>query len=368
MSHEIAESLDSAEKQLRPSIVAIPARDEAERIEACLTALSDQQHCPDAVVLLLNNCTDATEAIARGLAPRLRYRLDIVNRELPPRQANAGWARRLAMQLAAAQAGPGDVLMATDADTVVPPDWVVRNLAALGRGADVVCGRVVVDPWEAAMIPAHLHADDALECRLIGLLDDIAWMLDPEPHDPPPRHTEASGASLAVSVEAYHRVGGIPAIPCGEDRAFVASLWRMDARVRHDPGIKVVVSGRIEGRAEGGMADAIRRRMVQQDEHADDQAEPAEDALRRYSLRSRVRQAWSSRRGDSGLAAELDVPASLVAGAVSGPYFGAAWAELERLSPVLRRRRVRFTELSREIALAEEVLRQLTPAEAMAAD
>ncbi len=292
--------------------------------------------------------------IARALAPRLRYRLDIVSRELPPRQANAGWARRLAMQLAAARAGAGGVLMATDADTVVPPDWVARNLAALDRGADVVCGRAVVDPWEAAMIPAHLHADDALECRLIALLDDIAWMSDPEPHDPPPRHTEASGASLAVSAGAYHRVGGIPAIPCGEDRAFVASLWRMDARVRHDPGINVVVSGRIEGRAEGGMADAIRRRMVQQDEYADEQAEPAEDAARRYSLRSRVRQAWLSRRADSGLAAALETPFGQVFGAVSGPFFGAAWAELERLSPVLRRRRVRFAELSREIERAED--------------
>jgi hypothetical protein len=368
MSHKIAESLDSAEKRLRPAIVAIPARDEAERIEACLTALSDQQHCPDAVVLLLNNCTDGTEHIARALAPRLRYRLDIVSRELPPRQANAGWARRLAMQLAAARAGAGGVLMATDADTVVPPDWVARNLAALDRGADVVCGRAVVDPWEAAMIPAHLHADDALECRLIALLDDIAWMSDPEPHDPPPRHTEASGASLAVSAGAYLRVGGIPAIPCGEDRAFVASLWRMDARVRHDPGINVVVSGRIEGRAEGGMADAIRRRMVQQDEYADEQAEPARDAARRYSLRSRVRQAWLSRRADSGLAAALEIPFGQVFGAVSGPFFGAAWAELERLSPVLRRRRVRFAELSREIERAEDLLRRLTPADAMAAD
>jgi hypothetical protein len=368
MSHEIAESLDSAEKQLRPAVVAIPAKDEAERIAACLTALSDQQECPDAVVLLLNNCTDATEDIARELAPRLRFRLDIVSRALPRPLANAGCARRLAMQLAAARAGRSGVLLATDADTVVPRDWIARNLAALGRGAEVVCGRVAVDPREAAMIPAHLHADDALECRLIALLDDIAWMLDPEPHDPPPRHTEASGASLGVTVRAYHRVGGIPAIPCGEDRAFVASLWRMDARVRHDPGIEVVVSGRIEGRAEGGMADAIRRRMVQQDEYADDQAEPAADAVRRYSLRSRVRQAWLSRRADIGLAAALEVASGLVAGAVSGPFFGAAWAELERLSPVLRRRRVRFRELSREIARAEDALRQLAPSDAMAAD
>jgi hypothetical protein len=368
MTDQIAELLDSAQQQLCPVIVAVPARDEAERIAACLTALSNQQQCPDAVVLLLNNCTDATEAIARDLAPRLRFRLDIVSRDFPPWQANAGWARRLAMQLAAVQAGPGGVLLATDADTIVPPDWIRRNLAALDAGADAVCGRAVIDPLEAAMIPAHLHADDSLECSLIGLLDRIAWMLDPEPHDPPPRHAEASGASLAVSVAAYHRVGGIPAIPCGEDRAFVASLWRMDARVRHDPGIRVVVSGRIEGRAEGGMADAIRRRMVQQDEFADAAVEPAEDAVRRYSLRSRVRNAWSARRADGRVAEDLGVPAALVEGALSSPFFGAAWMELERVSPVLQRRRVRFADLRREIALAEDALRQLAPAEILAAD
>jgi hypothetical protein len=368
MSNEFAESLDSVQEQLRPAIVAIPAKNEAERIGDCLTALNDQQHCPDAVVLLVNNSTDATEAIARALVPRLRYRLDVVSRDLPPGQANAGCARRLAMQLAADLAGPRGILLTTDADTIVSADWVRRNLAASRDGADVVCGRVVVDPREAALIPAHLHEDDARECALIGLVDDIAWTLDPEFHDPPPRHTEASGASLAVSVAAFRRAGGIPAIPSGEDRAFVASLWRMDARVRHDPGINVVVSGRIVGRAEGGMADAIRRRMVRQDEFADDQAEPVEDAVRRYSLRGRARHAWFARRVDDKLAEDLDIPRGLLLDALSRFFFGAAWAELERISPVLHRRRVRFADLRNEIAHAEYVLRHLAPAEAMAAD
>lgn len=368
MSKAFAESTNSAQGHPRPAIVAIPAKDEAERIGDCLTALSDQQHCPDAVVLLVNNSSDRTEAIARGLARRLRYRLEVMTRDLPPGMANAGCARRLAMQRAAELAGPGGILLTSDADTIVPPDWVRRNLAALGHGADVVCGRVEVDPREAALIPAHLHEDDARECALIAMLDDIAWTLDPEFHDPPPRHTEASGASLAVSVAAFGRVGGIPAIPFGEDRAFVASLWRMDARVRHDPGIRVVVSGRIAGRAEGGMADAIRRRMVRQDEYADDQAEPVADAVRRYGLRGRVRQAWLSRRIDDELAGDLGIPLSRLSDALSRFFFGAAWTELERVSPLLKRRRVRFVDLCEEIAHAEYVLRHLAPAETMAAD
>ena len=349
------------------SIVAIPVRNEAERIGPCLTALNTQIHRPDGVVVLLNNCTDATEAIARELAPHLGFRLEVVRRDLPPAEANAGHARRLAMQLAAELAGDDGVLLTTDADSIAPPDWVTRNVRALGKRADIVCGRAVIDPVEAAMIPAHLHEDDARECRLIALLDTLAWMLDPEWHDPPPRHTEASGASLAVTVDAYRRVGGIPAIAAGEDRAFVRALWMMDARVRHDPAIQVVVSGRIVGRADGGMADAIRRRMIRQDEFADEQVEPAEDAFRRYGLRG-------GRAGNGAVGPMRPWPAiSACLGrvcrrALAHRLFGSAWAELEACSPVLQRRRVRFVDLPAEIAAAEVLLHEVALPETLAAD
>lgn len=349
------------------AVVAIPARDEADRIQTCLTALGRQIHPPQAVVLLLNNCSDATAAIARSIATALPYHLELIDQTLPPAQSNAGYARRLAMQAAATLAGPDGVLMTTDADALVAPDWVSRNLRALRSGADVVCGRAIIDATEAAAIPAHLHADDALECELIALIDSLAWLLDPEPHDPIPRHTEASGASLAVSAWAFRRVGGIPAIPSGEDRAFVRALWMMDARVRHDPSIQVSVSGRIVGRAPGGMADAIRRRIAQQDEFTDDQVEPATDAFRRYSLRQRVRRAWRGQR-DSTLARDLNLSLKIVLDALSHRFFGAVWADLEAASPVLRRKRVRFADLRREIDVAEALLSQFAEPEILAAD
>lgn len=349
------------------TVVAIPARDEAERIGLCLTALSEQITRPDLVVLMLNNCRDTTEAIARALAPDLGFRLEVISRDLAPAEANAGHARRLVMAAAAAQAADAGVLMTTDADATVPFDWMSRGLAGLRQGADVVCGRAVIDPVEATLIPAHLHEDDALECRLLALLDDVAWALDPEAHDPPPRHTEASGASLAVRVGAFRRVGGIPAISAGEDRAFVRALWMMDARVRHDPAIRVTVSGRVVGRAEGGMADAIRRRMVQQDEFTDQQVEPVADAFRRYGLRRRVRRAWAG-SADASLAGDMALPGRQLDEALALRWFGAAWAELEAASPVLRRRRVRFSDLATEITAAEALLRRLAVSEVLAAD
>jgi glycosyltransferase involved in cell wall biosynthesis len=349
------------------TVVAIPVRDEAERIEACLAALNVQSRPPDAVVLMLNNCSDATEAIVHAVAPRLRYPLDVVSRDLPISQAGAGHARRLALQLAAKQADYDGVLLTTDADAVVPPNWIAQNLHAVKSGGDIVCGRALIDPVEATAIPAHLHADDARECRLIALLDTIAWMLDPEPHDKLPRHTEASGASLAVRTDVFRRVGGIPAIRAGEDRAFVRALWMMDARVRHDPSVTVTVSGRIIGRAEGGMADAIRRRIIRQDEFTDDQAEPATDAFRRYEMRYRARRAWIG-TVDTTLASDLLLPPARLDAALSRRWFGAAWAALEAASPVLQRRSVRLADLPREIAAAEALLHAAAVPETLAAD
>ena len=341
-------------------VVAIPVKNEVERIDSCLLALGRQTVVPFAVLLLLNNCTDQTDAAARVLAVSLPYRLHIKCHTFPSPVANAGYARRLVMQHAAELAGAGGTLLTTDADAVVAHDWIERNLMALSAGADLVCGRAVVDPVEAALIPLHLHADDALECELADLLDQIAAKHDPDPADPWPRHTEAAGASLAVTVAAFKRSGGIPPVDSGEDRAFVKVLTRMDARIRHDPTVKVTVSGRINGRASGGMADTIRRRMRQQDEFVDDSLEPAIDAYRRIDFRRRVRSAWHEQAAGCApakeLAADLGIPVPMFQHLVSRRFFGTAWAEIEAHSPLLLRRRVRFTELPAQIAYARQLL------------
>ncbi len=57
-------NIDVASGQRPQTIVAIPVKNEAERIGLLLTALNQQTVCPGRVVLLLNNCTDNTELIA----------------------------------------------------------------------------------------------------------------------------------------------------------------------------------------------------------------------------------------------------------------------------------------------------------------
>jgi hypothetical protein len=337
-------------------VVAIPARDEADRVSACLLALARQTRCPDAVLLLTNNCRDATAAIAYAMAPALPYRLHVASHDFPVQHASAGHARRLAMTLAERLVRPDGILMTTDADAVAAPDWIERNSEAIVAGADLVCGRAVLSPCEAALIPAHLHADDALECGMLELLDRIAAGLDPDPADPLPRHSEAAGASLAVTCAAFRRAGGFPAVPSGEDRAFARALTRLDARIRHDPAVVVSVSGRTVGRAIGGMADTIRRRMQQQDEFTDEQVEPAVDAYRRYDFRRRVRRAWRRQSLPRELAIDLGIDLQRLSCMLTERYFGSLWACVEVASPFLARRRVRFSGLARQIDHALHLL------------
>jgi len=341
----------------RRAVVAIPVRNEVERIGPCLRALARQDRIlPDRVVLLLNGCIDGTAALVRELAPALPMEIEIVERDLRGADATAGMARSLAVRHAARGLSPHDVVLTTDADGAVAPDWVAANLAALQDGAEVVCGRAIIDWAEALLIPAHLHDDDALECRLAALIDEMAHWIDPQPHDPWPRHTEHSGASLAFTVAAWRRAGGVPPIPCGEDRAFVVALQRVDARIRHDPAVRVTVSGRMQGRAAGGMADTIRRRMVAQDQFIDSAIETAPDRFRRVSLRAVARAAWAGDvQGKRHLAEDLGASIDIVEQALAAPYFGEAWAGLERDCKTLFAHRVRFRDLPREIAVAEEL-------------
>jgi glycosyltransferase involved in cell wall biosynthesis len=339
--------------------VAIPVRDETEWIGKCLAALSRQSIAADHVVLLLNNCTDGTAEVVKAF-PAAPHRLHIVECNLEAPSASAGVARGLATKYAASLITEG-MILTTDADAEVPVNWIEANLQAIEEGADAVCGRAVIDPIEALFIPQHLHEDDAREVAYGQLLDEIASIILPDPADPWPRHTEDSGASIAITASMFRHIGGVPCLSSGEDRALIARLRLIDARVRHDPQISVVVSGRIEGRAPGGMAETIRRRIVKQDELVDDRIEPASAALRRLKLKRLFSVLWHEPTESRlrQLSKRLAIDASVIVEGMSAPYLGQGWSQVEQASPLLSQRRVRFVDLPREMAIAEGFLRHL---------
>ncbi|WP_048861063.1 glycosyltransferase, partial [Acidisphaera rubrifaciens] len=336
---------------LGPVVVAVPVKDEQDHLAACLEALDHQTAGrADHILLLLNNCSDATPSIANRMRARLTATLHVVEIALPPALATAGHARRLAMDAACRLAGGQGLLLTTDADARVDPDWVGANLAAIRVGADAVAGWVELDAPDWAAIPLRLHEDDARECAYDTVCDEIHALLDPDPADPWPRHTQASGASIAVTAAAYRAAGGMPAPPVGEDRAFIAALRRIDARVRHAPECRVVVSGRIEGRAAGGMADTIRRRMTAPDAFIDDRLEPAIACARRATLRALAGRAYRTGRLAAGLEARFGLSRPVLADCLRRATFGAAWEAIEAQSPQLVRRRVPVRALAAQQA------------------
>jgi GT2 family glycosyltransferase len=345
-------------------VIALPVKDEAESLPACLRALTEQNAAERPIVLVLvNNSSDSSAAVARAFAANGPCRVIVEKVVLPGRQASAGGARRVAMDMAADLAGSRGIILTTDADGRARPNWLRANLAAIRTGADAVAGRAVIDPVDEARIPPALIEADALECRYAALLDEIAATIDPDPVDPWPRHDAHSGASIAVTVDAFRRAGGIPDLAMGEDRAFFQRLRRIDADIRHDPDVSVLVSGRTEGRAIGGMADTIRRRLVCPDLFLDDRLEGAAQATLRARLRRCARNVWRVGAAENGavraLASALHLPSCDVRDLLSGRFFGAAWENLETASPILGRRPVRAASVGTEISRAGSILAEL---------
>ena len=294
------------------------------------------------------------------MQPAFTFPLDIIEHQFLPEHQNAGQARRLAMEHAAKSMSSDGVLLCTDADAQVAPDWLAANMSHIRNGADAVAGRALIDPVDAAAIPAILHEDDARECAYAAMLDEIDWLLDPDPADPWPRHAEHSGASICVTAEAFRRSGGIPPVPVGEDRAFFNALRRIDARLRHAPDVWVTVSGRIHGRATGGMADTIRRRLTTQDLFLDDALEPAIARVQRARLRRKLRRLFD-RKGPATteLSHGLGCTPAVLAAAFHCGTFGMAWEMVEAQSAALSRAPVPVAALPHETAQAARILLEL---------
>ncbi|MGA8444467.1 MAG: glycosyltransferase [Roseiarcus sp.] len=327
-------------------VVAIPVRDEEERLPACLRALAQQrdrlgQSIPPTlvrVVMFANNCADQSADLARELGGRLSLDVRVVEARLPPSSAHAGAARRAVMDLAEAWLEEGSerdgVILTTDADSQVAPDWIAENLAAFQAGAEAVLGRIDLD-GEGKFLPEALHRRGELEDAYERLLTELSWLLDPLGHNPWPHHATISGASLGVTRTAYCRVGRLPRVPLGEDKALIALLSRQDARIRFCPTAQVITSGRTDGRAPGGVADTLATRSREPDAFCDAALEPFRTAFARASWRGRLRRLHNAGRLalDQDWAAELGLLASYFNEIVKECAFGAAWNVIEEQSP-----------------------------------
>ncbi|MGW2369635.1 glycosyltransferase family 2 protein, partial [Streptomyces sp. NPDC001667] len=116
-----------------PRIVAlIPAHNEAERIAASLAALYRQERPPHRVVVVADNCTDATPQIARANGATV-----IASRE--NRHKKAG-ALNQALDSVLHELTATDFVLVQDADTVLQPSFVASAIEAMDRTVGAVGG------------------------------------------------------------------------------------------------------------------------------------------------------------------------------------------------------------------------------------
>jgi cellulose synthase/poly-beta-1,6-N-acetylglucosamine synthase-like glycosyltransferase len=226
--------------------VAIPARNEAELTGACLLAVRRAlaelpPRIDRAVCLVADRCTDDTMRIARsvfggwscGLVVRNTHDLSIGEvRDLGIRQI------RTALH---GHAPEHVLLLNTDADTTVAPDWARSHVARAEKGSHAVAGTADLSPTTS--LPPHAQR------RYRDILDEARR---------PEGHGTVYGANLGLRADAYAAVGGFGALHTGEDHDLWRRLGRAGYRRCYDPGPTVVTSARLSGRAEQGLADLLR--------------------------------------------------------------------------------------------------------------
>ena len=314
--------------------IAVPARAEAATIESCLGAIDVAAARSGAlsivVVVLVNNSDDATAMLARRFVAR---HCAVIVEDITLSPAHAGSARAAALDRAACELPPDGILMTSDADSEVAPDWIAANLAEFDAGVDAIAGVVAFNAAAWAQLPP-IRAERGLEWRLADLHARLGTLLDPVSHDPWPNHIWAWGASLAVTVAAYHAVDGMPVVPLAEDRAFASRIQAHDLRLRHSHAPVVYTSARQCGRAPGGFADLIRAYSTGRDDPCDAALEPTRLLVRRLQRRALCRA-----EGATG--------------------FGVPWAAIEASDRDLARCRLYSHELPREVALATRLIEGL---------
>ncbi|MBV8072043.1 MAG: glycosyltransferase family 2 protein [Acidobacteriaceae bacterium] len=368
--------------------VIVPACNEEELLPVALHSLAEQKllngtrfpHEAYETILLINNTTDHSREAAlrvRGMYPS--FQLHIVERWLNRSQAHIGYVRRLLMDEACQRletvGAENALILSTDGDTRVAPNWIAHNREEIRCGAEAVAGRIGVSASEQGMLDAktrEFQRCDDLYRRLISWLE---WRLDPEEHDPWPRHHQHFGASLAITPSAYKRAGKLPPRRYFEDIALYRQLMRNDVKLRHSNRVRVYTSARITGRAGAGLSRSLAawQRSSEPPRRLLVESKPFLEFL--FEMRRDLRRAWQQRQYSKCDFHKLSAAAHILNSSLeqemrTAPSFGAlldnvrfydacrrSWPSGRRLAPLGRV----IEELYADFKRAREPLRTAIP-------
>ena len=231
-------------RAIRSVLVVVPARDESALLRGCLESIAAARGFAEAVldpvpdvhvIVVADSCTDDTAAIAREFE-----RVNVVEVQA----GRVGLARATGVQLGL-QHTRGERsrtwLANTDADSIVPRDWITTQLELADDGADVVLG--TVRPDFADLTQAQLEAWDAR-------------------HIPGFANGHVHGANLGIRASSYLEAGGFHPMPEHEDVDLVDRLDALGAVMTPTAQCEVVTSGRGTGRTPGGYARYLQTELI----------------------------------------------------------------------------------------------------------
>lgn len=228
--------------------VVLPARNEEELLPAALSSVraaarelaatrTGGARVSVSVTVVLDSCTDSSAevvATAKDLwAPELDLRL------LSGSFGTVGAAR--AAGIAGQPLRPGLWIANTDADTVVPEHWLIHHYRLAAAGYGLVLGTAVPDP-------ADLTAD---ELR--------AWQ---QLHPLGEGHPHIHGANMGFSADAYRRAGGFAPLASHEDVDLASRIKAAGTAWTATDTMRVVTSGRRDGRAPEGFSRFLRQMLT----------------------------------------------------------------------------------------------------------
>ncbi|TFD58898.1 glycosyltransferase [Cryobacterium suzukii] len=232
--------------RIKDVVIVVPVRDEEVLLPRCLNALTaaidalcavpEPERPRVCVLLVLDHCTDLSSRVAANWSAFRRREIDAgavgVARREGIRQALGHVRTRNDDAASASQIW----IATTDADSAVPPHWLVTQLALARNGAELVLGTVQPDD--------DLAAHELLRWEALHTIGE--------------GHPHVHGANLGVRADRYLAAGEFAPVDRDEDVLLVAALRQLGVSEARTALIPVLTSGRRIGRAPAGFAGYLR--------------------------------------------------------------------------------------------------------------